>query len=96
MSDETLKFPCQIADELGVSPNKLNAYKKQGCPFIGRKTSVWLVRNWLYRSMAVESSLPPLARPQRSGGNKPDALAAKNDSRGASLVPQKALHDGNE
>lgn len=73
MSDETLQYPVKIAEEIGLAPNEINAMKKKGCPFWGRKTSVRLVRDFMYRTMGVGSSPELGARPQHSAGSKSDA-----------------------
>lgn len=47
MSDETLRYPKEIAKEIGLGVNEVNALKRLGCPFYGRKTCVKWVRTWL-------------------------------------------------
>lgn len=70
MSDETLQYPAKIADEIGLAANEINGLKKQGCPFRGRKTSVRLVRAFLYRTMGAESLLGLNEHPQRLDGSR--------------------------
>lgn len=70
--DETLQYPAKIANQIGLSKNEINAMKRQGCPFRGRKTSVKLVRAYLYRTMGVESLIALDARPQHSAGSISD------------------------
>lgn len=72
MSDETFQYPAKIAEEIGLAANEINALKKQGCPFRGRKTSVRLVRAFLYQTMGVGSLLGLGAHPQHSNGSKSD------------------------
>lgn len=72
MSDETFQYPAKIAKEIGLATNEINAMKKKGCPFYGRKTSVRLVRAFMYRTMGVGSLLAPAAHPQHSTGNTRD------------------------
>jgi hypothetical protein len=72
VDSETLQYPKEIAETIGLSTNEINALKRQGCPFRGRKTSVRLVRAFLYRTMGVESLIAPDAHPQHSNGNKSD------------------------
>lgn len=47
MDDETLQFPAKIAEKIGLATNEINAMKRLGCPFYGRKTCVAWVRAWL-------------------------------------------------
>ena len=70
MSDETFQYPAKIAEELGISTNEINRLKKKGCPFLGRKTSVRIVRAFLYQSMGVGSLTGLSAYPPHSTGNK--------------------------
>ena len=79
MSDYTLQFPCEIAEEIGMNTNEINALKKKGCPFFGRKTSVAIVRAFIHRTMGAESLVGLPAHPQHSDGSTPDAQAATND-----------------
>jgi hypothetical protein len=89
MSDYTLQFPGDIAEEIGLHQNEINAFKGKGCRFYGRKTCVAWVREFLRditgkkkdpdEITAEESSAEPSARRQRSNGNKSGARAAKND-----------------
>lgn len=72
MSEETFQYPAQIAEEIGLAKNEINALKKQGCPFRGRKTSVRLVRAFLYRTMGAESLLGLGEHPQHLVVNIPD------------------------
>lgn len=72
MTDETFQYPAKIAEEIGLSANEINALKRQGCPFRGRKTSVRLVRAFIYRTMGAESLIGLAAHPQHSTGNKSD------------------------
>lgn len=72
MSDETLRYPAKIAEEIGLAVNEINRLKKQGCPFYGRKTSVRLVRNFIYQTLGAEFSTAPTAHPQHSNGSKSD------------------------
>ncbi len=70
MSEETLQYPAKIAEEIGISPNRINAMKRQGCRFFGRKTSVRWVRAFVNQTMGVESSPALPAHPPRSVENK--------------------------
>lgn len=56
MSEETLQYPAKIAAEIGLSPNQINNFKKHGCRFFGRKTSVAWVREHLARVTQAEES----------------------------------------
>lgn len=73
MSDEeTFQYPSKIAEQIGLSTNEINAMKRKGCPFYGRKTNVRLVRAFMYQTMGAESLLGLGAHPQHSNGNKSD------------------------
>jgi hypothetical protein len=61
MSDETLAYPVYIAAEIGLTTNEINALKKNGCPFYGRKTCVRWVRAFLERQTGAEFWLGPVA-----------------------------------
>lgn len=71
MSEETLQYPVHIAEEIGLHPNEINAFKGRGCRFLGKKTCVRWVREYLRDVTAPKaeaaSLLPvPCARRQRS------------------------------
>lgn len=78
MNEDTLQYPAKIVKEVGLSVGEINALKQKGCPFFGRKTTLRVVRAFIYRMMGAESLLGPVERPQRSGGNKSGALGRKN------------------
>lgn len=44
---ETLQYPAKIAPILGMHKNEVNALRKKGCRFYGRKTSLAWVREYL-------------------------------------------------
>lgn len=74
MSTFTLQYPAKIAEEIGLSPNQINNFKKHGCRFFGRKTSVAWVREHLDRvTKAVESESALASHPQHSTGSIFDA-----------------------
>ena len=75
MSDYTLRYPCEMADEIGLSTNEINALKKKGCPFLGRKTSVAIVRAFLHRTMGAESLIGLPAHHQHSAASISDEQA---------------------
>lgn len=79
-NDETLRYPVEMTAEIGLNVNEINRLKDKGCPFYGKKTSVKIVRAFLYRTMGAESLLGLPAHPPRSGVNKSGAPAATNDS----------------
>jgi hypothetical protein len=56
MNELTLQYPAKIAKEIGLSPNEINNFKRQGCRFYGRKTSVAWVREYLDRITGGASS----------------------------------------
>lgn len=72
MSDDaTLQYPAKIAKEVGLSTNEINALKRVGCPFFGRKTCVRWVRAFLDRSTGAESLFVPPAHLRHSIANIP-------------------------
>lgn len=82
MSESTLQYPAEIAEEIGLNVKKINAMKHHGCRFIGRKTSVAWVREHLLRlsgGAAASPSLLPLVRHPRLDANKSCELASAND-----------------
>jgi len=52
---ETLRFPCEIVDEIGLATNQIAFLKKRGCKFFGRKTSIRWVRDFLNREAGAAS-----------------------------------------
>lgn len=81
MSESTLRYPSEIAKEIGLSSAEINAMKGKGCPFYGRKTSVRWVNLYLDQIAGAEqliyrSEFPqcPLAKlldpPSRSAPSK--------------------------
>jgi hypothetical protein len=44
---DKLFFPQEIAPIIGVRKETINFWKKRGCPFVGRKTTVRWVRNFM-------------------------------------------------
>jgi hypothetical protein len=81
VNDETLRYPVEMTAEIGLNVNEINRLKDKGCPFYGKKTSVRIVRAFLYRTMGAESLFAPPGRRPRSTANKSDARAATSDSR---------------
>ena len=55
---ERLFFPCEIADDIGLKKNEVNALKRRGCPFYGRKTTIRWVRDFIAREVAA---IPPVS-----------------------------------
>lgn len=68
---DTLHFPAEIAEIVGLDKNEINYMKRRGCPFYGKKTTVRWVRAFIARETGAESLLAPRARPRRSAANKP-------------------------
>ncbi len=62
MSEQTLQFPAKIAKEIGLGAGEINNFKRHGCRFYGRKTSVAWVREHLNR---VTGGVSPLERAER-------------------------------
>lgn len=79
MSEDTLQYPAKLAKDVGLGVNEINALKQRGCPFYGRKTTLRVVRAFIYRVMGAESLLEPAAYPQHSGASKSGAREKKND-----------------
>lgn len=71
--DATLEYPGKIAAVIGLSPNQVNAFKKHGCRFFGRKTSVRWVREYLNKvtAPADQSSPEQVEHLQHSSGSTP-------------------------
>jgi hypothetical protein len=79
-TDETLRYPVEIAAEIGLNLNEINKLKDKGCPFYGKKTSVRIVRAFLYRTMGAESLFVPPGHPLHPGENKSGEQSATNGS----------------
>lgn len=75
MDSETFHYPKKIAKAIGLSTNEINAMKRKGLPFYGRKTNIRLVRAFMYRTMGAESLIALGEHPQHSDGSKSDAQA---------------------
>jgi hypothetical protein len=55
---DTLYFPCQITEEIGLSKGRINFLRNLGCRFFGRKTTIRWVREFLTsRAMGVPPTL---------------------------------------
>ncbi len=84
-SDErTLKFPRHIAAQVGLSVNEINALKRMGCPFWGRKTCVEWVRMFIEDQTGAAILRARGARPRRRVLSKRGARSLTNDSPDAS------------
>ena len=44
---DTLHYPRQLCAAIGLGVNQINALKRVGCPFFGRKTTLRWVRDFL-------------------------------------------------
>jgi hypothetical protein len=66
---DTLFFPNEITNEIGLSINEITHLKKRGCPFHGRKTSIRWVRLFLAKCAGLSDS-PHLSYLQDSVLNK--------------------------
>src|SRR5258707_1268880 len=51
---DTLFFPTEIAVIIGMSGSEINALKKRGCNFLGRKTTIRWVREWIKKEAGGE------------------------------------------
>jgi len=69
---ERFYFPAEIVDDLGLPKNYINALKRRGCPFVGKKTSILWVRAFL----AKEAGAIPLLR--ELGERPPHSAASKS------------------
>ena len=49
---ERLYFPCEITEEIGMPVDAINALKRKGCPFYGRKTTIRWVRDFIAQQAA--------------------------------------------
>ena len=50
---DRLEFPQAIAHIVGVRKETINFWKKRGCPFHGRKTTIRWVRDFIAREAGV-------------------------------------------
>jgi hypothetical protein len=55
---DTLYFPREILNDIGLSINELTYLKTKGCPFYGRKTTIRWVRIFLAKEAGLLDSLP--------------------------------------
>jgi len=69
MSIDTLNFPKDIAEEIGLGVREINYLKRLGCRFFGRKTCVRWVREFI-SAATVESSTERPVHPSRSSASK--------------------------
>ena len=46
---QKMEFPEAIADDIGFRKEYINNLKRKGCPFVGRKTCILWVREFLAR-----------------------------------------------
>jgi len=53
---DTLYFPNEITNEIGLSINEITHLKKRGCPFHGRKTTIRWVRIFLAKCAGLSDS----------------------------------------
>jgi hypothetical protein len=61
----TLYFPIEIEGVIGLKANQINAFKKQGLPFVGKKTCVAWVRDFITKlasSKIVSTNHPVQSR----------------------------------
>lgn len=74
---ERLYFPPEIATEIGTSGMAIRAMKRRGCPFLGRKTTIKWVREFIAKEAgAIPSVRERIARRPRSTVNTPHAPGA--------------------
>jgi hypothetical protein len=59
MNPDRLYYPTEIADEIGMSRNRIGALKKKGCKFIGLKTKIRWVNEFLEeQAKPIETAHP--------------------------------------
>jgi hypothetical protein len=57
---DKLFYPKEIADEIGMSKQRISFLRHKGCRFYGRKTTIRWVRDYLNDStLGVATFLPP-------------------------------------
>lgn len=79
---DTLHYPRQLCAAIGLGVNQINALKRLGCPFFGRKTTLRWVRDFLAAQAGArpaEASKWPSAYPPLTGANKCGEQADSND-----------------
>lgn len=89
MSEFTLKFPKSLSSEVGLSANEINALKRLGCPFWGRKTCVAWVRAFLERETGAALLLARAGHPPRRALSRFGERVWRSGSPDASPRPSK-------
>ncbi len=77
MDEQTLHFPAELVERVGVNVNQIAVWKRNGCKFMGRKTCLKWVREYMDLT-ATEHGLAHPACPPRSNGSKSGGLRRKN------------------
>ncbi len=70
---DTLHYPRQLCAAIGLGVNQINALKRLGCPFFGRKTTLRWVRVFLAEragAIPLADATSPSAYPPLTGGNR--------------------------
>ena len=52
---DRLQFPQEIAHIIGARKETINFWKKKGCPFLNRKTTIRWVREFMAKEVGVVS-----------------------------------------
>lgn len=81
---DTLYYPGQIEEEIGLHRHQINAFKNQGCPFLGQKTTIRWVREHIARITGAAALTERRAGRPRRGANKSDAQVLNCDSQASS------------
>jgi hypothetical protein len=55
LNEDTFYYPVEMAQSIGLNKNEINALKTKGCPFFGKKTTIRIVRAFLFKTMEAES-----------------------------------------
>jgi len=80
---DTLFYPADLQQAVGLSVNQINLLKRRGCPFFGRKTTLRWVREFLSREAGAGALLERATllpeRPQLQVASKSCELAGSND-----------------
>lgn len=63
LDPDTLYYPRQLCEAVGLGVNQINGLKRIGCPFYGRKTTLRWVRDFLAAQAGAApqepATLPP-------------------------------------
>ena len=83
---DTLRFPNEIEEVIGLSRNEICYLKKKGCPFYGRKTTIRWVREFIAKAAGAQPVPLPPSHQQGSIESKCGEPSVSSGSRVASLA----------